>query len=120
MTTKRRKGGDVLPPLPAYVHTVLGPVGVRCESEPRGNKGEPVTAYALVTQREIVIEESLPLTQKWQALYHEWMHFVLYDSGVANVLEDWQNEAVCDAAGTSFAFARIQEVPTARPRGRRG
>lgn len=52
--------------------------------------------------REVTSEEA-----QVEVLFHEWVHVALLDSGLAHLLDDNVQEAVCDAVGGLLAGAML-------------
>ena len=68
------------------------------------DKGEELFGYFHEAERRISILGTMSKNAQWRTLWHEWMHCVLQDSGLANGLKLELEEALCDA--TSAALMR--------------
>lgn len=55
------------------------------------------------SSRTISLEPGLDAQRAYEILVHELIHATLYETGVANVLDDKQNEAVADAVALAFS-----------------
>lgn len=97
------------PPLPKIVRCMGGDVPVaqvgRKKIQEWADKGEELFGYYHEKDRYICILKSMPAEQRWRVFYHEWVHVVLEDSGLANGLAPELEEALCDA----IASARMRE-----------
>lgn len=94
-----------LPPLPTSIPSALGPVPVKLVDR-LGKKGNENMGSYSARKREIKISRRASRLVQWQTLYHEWMHMVLIDVGLHNVLGDEQQEVLCD----TIATARMVEL----------
>lgn len=92
-----------LPPIPKTVHTAMGEVKV--EQVKKVDKEDSLGEYN-IDLRVIRVKKGLEKVQKHQTVFHEWVHVVLTDAGVADVLDSSQEEAVCNAIAT----ARVNEL----------
>jgi hypothetical protein len=93
-----------LPPLPKTIPSQLGPVRVKLVKRV-GKKGKLMGRYSM-EKRVIEVCSRASRRMQWQTLYHEWMHMVLMDVGLHNVLGLEQQEVLCDTVGT----ARVAEM----------
>ena len=94
------------PPIPKTVVTIQGTVPVMLVAGLKDEDGEEAWGLWCRRHRTIEIELTLPPPMQWSAYFHELMHAALDDSGLANLLTDTQQEALCDAS----ASARIREL----------
>lgn len=94
-----------LPKLPAEVFSVLGPVPVT-ENPSLVEKREAL-GLASFRPRTIQVDQGSTRQAQWQYLWHEMVHYALWDAGVTNGLSHEQEEAVCDAVGTYMAAAML-------------
>ena len=83
--------------LPTEVSSLLGPV--RVEMVEAVDDGDSCGEWHH-TRRAIKIKKGLPDVVARHTLWHEIMHMILEDSGVAHGLTKKQEEAVCDAYAT--------------------
>lgn len=90
--------------IPSEIYSHLGPVPVI----PVENlaKNDEAHGKAKFLERIIQIEPKQTASAAWQTFFHEMTHYILWDSGLQNVLEDKQVEAVCDAVGTYLAASQ--------------
>lgn len=90
-----------LPRMPAAVCSPLGDVAV-------GTLGSEESKKALAMffgdQRAIGVSPNQSPISAWQSFFHELTHLAMWDSGVHQLLEEKQEEAVCDAMGTLLAY----------------
>lgn len=103
------KRGRVLPPLPAWVSSQLGPIPVEMVDKKRKkNKDTTLGRYHMPDRRIEIDTKSAPIVQ-WQTLFHEWAHMVLCDAGLHNAFTPEQQEVICDAIGTARAVELLAE-----------
>ncbi len=89
--------------LPKEIPSLLGPVSVELvEFLPDADEDE--CGHWHHDDRTIRIKKSLHEIAIEHTFYHEQMHMILEDSGVAQILRKRQEEAVCDAYA-SFKLA---------------
>ena len=91
------------PSIPTTVRSIMGPVGVSMIEEVGDDNNCGDWSHE---KREIRIRESLPDAVIWHTLYHEKMHMILEDSGVAQMLTKKLEEAICDAYATYSVATR--------------
>lgn len=88
--------------LPKVVPSLLGPVSVVLDPDlmEEGNFGcwDP-------TERTITVQAELKPIPSWVTLWHETMHMLLADSGLANQMCSATQEALCDSFGTFMTQA---------------
>lgn len=89
-----------LPPLPSSIRSPLGQVPVVVVADLQCND-EPALGCFDVEQRRIAIKDSVPLIVQWQALFHEEVHLILWDSGHST--HDAAEEGIADAIATARA-----------------
>lgn len=94
------------PPIPAVVQGLGGPITVRVIPAPKDEEGAELWGSWEISTRVIEIDANAPLEFQHHTLYHELCHATLGDSGLVNVIEEKQIEAICDA----FGSARIREM----------
>lgn len=90
------------PKLPHSVMTMLGPVPVRLVKD---WKDESAWGMWHRDRRTIEIDARQTPELQWSTFFHEVTHCALDDSGLANILTEPQQEALCDAMAT----ARMRE-----------
>jgi hypothetical protein len=106
----RRRG---LPPLPKFVYSALGPIPIELVKKFTDDKhGIEYQGEFDQHIRRIRILKKLSREQAWQVLRHEWLHAVLFDSGLTNVLTDKLEEQLCDAISTSLTAEMIAKLNT--------
>jgi Zn-dependent peptidase ImmA (M78 family) len=88
--------------LPRSVFTALGPALIEV-SEIADSKESFGIWNSQV--RTVTIDGASSYENQLSTLFHEMTHIALWDSGVANFVEEKQAEAVCDAVGTYLAAA---------------
>jgi Zn-dependent peptidase ImmA (M78 family) len=90
------------PKLPTQVLALGGPVTVRMVKP-----WADADAFGLWhrAKREIHVDGNLTPELQWSTYYHEWVHTALDDTGLAHLLTEAQQEALCDA----FSTARMRE-----------
>lgn len=93
-----------LPPLPSSVHSALGPIPVELVKELFDEKGEPCSDLGEIDyhSRRIRIVKKLDRVQAHHTLRHEWVHGVLFDSGLHNILPEALEEQICDVIATAL------------------
>jgi len=99
---RRLPGGGVSAPtegttVPNEIPSLLGPVSVHLVNEVGDEDNCGDWSHE---KREIRIRKSLPHTVIWHTFYHQQMHMILEDSGVAQLLTKKLDEAICDAFAT--------------------
>lgn len=94
------------PKLPKTIHAPAGPVTVVLQDVVKNEKGEELWGVWEGEDRTIRIDESASLRYQWHTFFHELMHVALCDSGIAHLLPDESQEALCDAVAT----ARLAEM----------
>lgn len=57
------------------------------------------------THRRIQVKTGLHPTQERHTLFHEWVHLVLWDSGLSNIFSAEQQEAICDALASALVVS---------------
>lgn len=92
-----------LPPIPAIVHGIIGPIVVKLipdltDPDPE-SLGAPLWGYWDPFAREIHIRSTVPLDVQWATLEHEWAHAAFWDVGLE--LDEKVEESVCDALGAA-------------------
>lgn len=98
--------------LPAEVHTALGPIKVEVRSDIRGVQNQPIMAGYDPALRIVYVNRDVrDRAAMWQAFYHEICHVTLFDSGVAQLIPDRLQDAICDATAT----ARVAEMQRGAP-----
>ena len=103
-----------LPPLPTTWRSPQGPVRVSLVAVV--DRATPQTAEEFtlgswfLAKRLIQIQRDLPLSVQWSTFYHEQMHALLDDSGVANLLSGEMKEAICDAYGTARVIEQTAKL----------
>lgn len=95
--------------MPRELYSVLGPVSVTVVDTLPTPKPEETTcgvykqlSRAIELSREVTSEEA-----RIETLFHEWVHVALLDSGLAHLLDENVQEAVCDAVGGLLAGAAL-------------
>ncbi len=99
-----------LPPLPATVFSIHGPVEVRVVDDLRDPEtpfGQLFGYYDAFT-RQISVRAGMHPTTAWLTLWHERTHMDIADTGVVMTLD--QEESVCN----SVAAARVAEMLAGR------
>ncbi len=86
--------------LPASVPTLLGPVPVMAVDWLL--KDKQALGMADFTARILYVDTTLNLQAQHHALWHEWMEFVLWDTGLHYILRKKVKEALCDAVATTM------------------
>ena len=87
-----------MPDLPTEISSLLGFVTVELV-DTIGDDNDTYGEWSHC-RRAIKIKVGLPNAIAWHTLWHEIMHMILNDSGVAHALTKRQEEAVCDAYAT--------------------
>lgn len=93
------------PAFPALVMGLGGPIAVEVVDRLTDEDGGHCWGIWHPPQRKVRIEKNPSRDHMWATLYHELTHAALDDSGLANLLTEPQQEAICDA----FATARMRE-----------
>lgn len=93
------------PPLPRRLKGAGGPITVRLVKRVRV-EGESCWGSWEPSTRTVRLEKGAPIEHQWRTLHHEWMHAVLHDSGIQELLSEEGQEALCQA----IACARIAEM----------
>lgn len=101
VSVKRR----ALPPIPATMPSVLGPVPVRRVKGLRNSADEACFGIWRADRRTVELEEDAALTTVWHTYWHEWTHVALWDAGLHGIDLPLE-ERICDA----FATARVREM----------
>lgn len=96
----------IWPPLPKRLHGTGGPIKVKLVKRSQDEDGDDAWGTWEPSTRTIEIERGAPLEHQYRTLYHEWMHSVLADAGIVNMLSGEAQEMLCDAVGA----ARVQEM----------
>ena len=93
-----------IPDLPAYVNTPVGRVAVE---RVKGLTADSTRVWGVWywERRLIQIERDMPNDAAWLVLYHEECHVAFTASGLAYLVTEPEQEAICDA----MAVARMQE-----------
>ena len=101
-----------LPPIPATLPSILGPVPVARVAGLRNASGEECLGIWRGDERDVRLrtDAEMALTQAWQTYWHEWAHIVLSDGAVHPELTEAMIERICDA----FGNARTRELLDAR------
>jgi hypothetical protein len=86
--------------LPASVPTLLGPVRVEAVDWLLKDKG--ALGMADFQSRILYIDSTASPQTQHHALWHEWMEFVLWDTGLHYILRKKVKEALCDAVATTM------------------
>lgn len=101
------------PRLPKVVQAAGGPVKVVLVKRPRDHddakhrpRKTPCWGTYSASRRLIEIDEAVDRQFQWHTLWHEWTHVALMDSGVAEILDTREEEAICEALAT----ARMREM----------
>lgn len=100
--------------LPRKVFSLCGAITVRLLSQKDAESLFGRTSY---TDRTIEVAPGLTPEMSWLTFWHEVVHNMLFDTGVANVLDEKQTEAVCDAVGQSLmSMMRAGQLTVREPR----
>ena len=100
--------------LPKEVFSIHGNMPLERTSE--GLDDEDFGAFS-PNPRKIVVHPDVTPENEWPTYFHEISHVALFDSGVTQVLEKKQEEAVCEAIGNYLAAmqrAGMLDVKTPR------
>lgn len=100
MATKAKK----LPALPKSINSQLGPIPVRLVPDLKAKDGDACLGLWEGVERVISIHAGAPRAVQWQALFHEQVHQVLWDSGLR------VGEAVEEQVADLIASARVSEL----------
>jgi spore coat protein CotH len=92
--------------IPAFMHSSIGKIPVYRDrkTDKKLDKNSLMGSFT-TGERVIRVHSSARSELAMSILGHETMHSILSDSGVTNVLDSKQEEAVCDAFGTWLAGA---------------
>jgi hypothetical protein len=93
-----------LPPIPASIPSVLGPVPVTHVENLRDKNGVACFGIWNPDTRSVRLDSDMALTTAWSTYWHEWLHITLWDSGVE--LKSKLAERLCDTVAT----ARVREM----------
>lgn len=106
----RAKPAQALPPLPASVFSLHGPLEVRLVENLRDPEPphEQLFGFYNAFTRTISVRLGMHPTTMWLTLFHEQTHADIAEIGVA--LTNDQEEAVCNA----IAAARVAEMLSGR------
>ena len=107
--TRTRKKSPPLPPLPASVFSVHGPIEVRVIDDLRdpADATERLFGYWDAFARVISVRAGMHPTAMWLTLLHEATHADLSEIGV-KLTED-QEEAVCERIASARLAAMLAE-----------
>ncbi len=94
------------PAIPTRVEGAGGPITVKRVKRARSDDGKACWGTWDASKREIEIDRSPSREYQLHTLFHELTHAALDDAGIANLLSDAGQEAVCDAMAT----ARMREL----------
>lgn len=85
-----------MPRLPKRTYSAFGDITV---SRRKGDCPDDALGVFKPNKRHIAIHPKTHDKLVWTTFWHESAHVALWESGVANVLTEEQNEAVADAIG---------------------
>lgn len=88
--------------LPKSMPGYLGPIAVKVVEDIKSLREEDCYGKYDFDTRTIQIGKIHPDAQR-QVLWHEWIHSVIFDSGLHNMITKEQHEAVCDTIATALA-----------------
>lgn len=100
------------PPIPRSVMGAGGPIKVKLVDSIEPDAGKPAGDNSLTFgiweghKRQIRIVNFVDISFQWNVLFHEMTHAALYDSGMANLMTDENEECLCDLIAT----ARVAEM----------
>ena len=109
--TKRKRG---LPPLPKYVHSLLGPIEVQQVKmvDEKDSLGECNFENGVIR-----IKKTLERRQAHHTLAHERSHRILWDAGIHHMLDKLPKkyaeleEMICDAFATAHVNEMLSKLP---------
>src|SRR5262249_15063555 len=87
--------------LPADAPTLMGPMEIRADIKP----SEKLFGQCRFDERVMRLRTDVHEVTQLQTFGHELTHTILWDSGLANVIDKEMQEAVCDAVGSWLARA---------------
>lgn len=102
--TRIRTKKVALPPIPATVPSVVGPVPLRNVKDLRDKRDNACFGIWRSTERDVRLEADMALTTAWLTYWHEWSHIVFWDAGIE--LEKTLEERIANA----LAAARVREM----------
>ena len=88
--------------LPDSMPGGLGPITVRTTEDVKLKDEDAYGRYDFHTRTILILKEMHADAQR-QVLWHEWIHSVIFDAGLHNMLSKEQHEAVCDSIATALA-----------------
>jgi len=94
------------PALPKAVQGAGGPIRIKLVTRERADDGRECWGTWEASTRIIRIVRGAPRQHQWRVYHHEWMHSCLDDSGIAQLLSDAGNEALCEA----YASAQMADM----------
>ncbi len=94
------------PPLPTRVEGAGGPITVKRVKRARSDDGKACWGTWDASRREVQVDRSPPRSHQLHTLFHELTHAALDDAGLAQLLSDHGQEAICEAIAT----ARMREL----------
>jgi hypothetical protein len=95
-----KNSGRTFPPVPATVHSILGPIAVRLVDGSPDPKDADCLGLWEPAARTITLRRDVAPEVLWQTLWHERMHAILWHASVR--LSRAKEEDVCDALGTAM------------------
>ncbi len=94
------------PAIPTKVEGAGGPITVKRVKRATSDDGQACWGTWQADRRVICLDRYASREHQHRTLFHELMHATLDDAGLAYLLTDQGNEAICDAVATS----RMQEL----------
>ena len=95
--------------MPRDLYSSLGPIPVAVVDTIHSAESDLTTcgrykqlSRTIELSREVTSDEALV-----EVLFHEWIHVALIDAGLAHMMDDRVQEAVCDAVGGLLAGAML-------------
>lgn len=92
------------PKLPRTLYSQLGPIKVSVVNKVvnRGNCDQITMGQCDPIKRTIRVLRSLHPWARHQAMWHEWMHMVIFDCGLHNAFSESVIETICDMVATAL------------------
>lgn len=88
-----------MPLLPTFLPSVLGPIPVLSKDNLMSTQS--ALGESDYIAREMSIQSGLHPDTAWQTFWHESFHFMLWDSGLSNMVTNKKlQEALCDSFGS--------------------
>ncbi len=91
------------------LYSALGPIPVeRVENIPNSNPEATTMGQYSTLARTVQLSNEVKSAESMLAtMGHEWVHSILMDAGVSNLMSRENEESICDAIGTALAGAAL-------------